>query len=412
MNAAVFTICSRNYLGQACTLMQSVRTHEPHAKRYIVIVDRKSELPPLEPGLGEIVWAEDLAIADFERKAFIFDVLELNTNVKPSAFLHLLKAHERCVYMDPDTILYDALAPVWKGLDDANVVLTPHTISPRAGLDCPWEQDLLRYGGYNLGFAAVRRSDESVRMLRWWEDRCLTRGFHAPTEGFFVDQKFMDLAPMFFDGIRPLRHPGLNVAYWNLHERPVRSAGPRFFVGDEPLIFCHFSGFVFEPTEEERDLITKYPCDLTLANRPELRRLCDDYRQRLKDNGHATLKKIPYTFERFDNARDIPKVVRRLVAIGTLQADTTSLFRSDSAFYGQLDRLRLLPKPRAGSAGAVRTIKAKQEKQARFAERLMRRLMLLIGVSRYEKVLRLLERLASPFNQSFLVPDSERKPAP
>lgn len=406
---AIFTICSRNYLGQARTLMQSVRVHEPDAKRYIVIVDRKSELPPLEADLAEILWAQDLAIADFERKAFIFDVLELNTNVKPSSFLQLLKSHERCVYMDPDTVLYDTLAPVWEGLDSANVVLTPHTIAPRDGLDCPWEQDLLRYGGYNLGFAAVRRSDESVRMLRWWEDRCLTRGFHAPTEGFFVDQKFMDLASMFFDGIRPVRHPGLNVAYWNLHERPLRFDGARYFVGDQPLIFYHFSGFVFEPSAEEHDLITKYPCDETLANLPELRGLCDDYRQRLSENQHAKLKKIPYTFACFDNGRDIPKVVRRLLAIGTLQADSTSLFRSDSDFYRHLDRLRLLPKPKAGGAGAVKAVKARQEVQARFAEGWMRRLMLVIGVSRYERILRLLERLAAPFNQSFLVPDDERK---
>jgi hypothetical protein len=389
--------------------MQSVRAHEPDAKRYIFVVDRKSELPSLGDDLAEIFWAEDLAIVDFERKAFIFDVLELNTNVKASSFLQLLKSHDRCVYMDPDTVLYDTLAPVWEGLKSSNVVLTPHTIIPRDDLDCPWEQDLLRYGGYNLGFAAVRRSEESLRMLRWWEDRCLTRGFNAPTEGFFVDQKFMDLASMYFDGIRPLRHPGLNVAYWNLHERTVRFDGARYYVCGQPLIFCHFSGFVFEPIAGEHDLITKYPCDQTLANRPELRGLCDDYRQRLSDNQHAKLKKIPYTFAQFDNGRDIPKVVRRLVAIGTLKADSTSLFRSDSDFYRRLDRLRLLPKPETRSYGAVMATKARQKVQARFAEGWMRRLMLVIGVSRYERILRLLERLSAPLNQSFLVPDVERK---
>lgn len=409
MYTAIFTICSRNYLGQAHTLMQSVRTHEPEVKRYIVVVDRKSELPVVDVDLAKIIWVEDLVIADFERKGFIFDVLELNTNVKPTAFLQLLKSHETCVYMDPDTVLYDSLTPVWEGLHNANVVLTPHTILPSDGLDCPWEQDLLRYGGYNLGFAAVRRSDESVRMLRWWEDRCLTRGFHAPTEGFFVDQKFMDHASMFFDGIRPLRHPGLNVAYWNLQERPVRFDGTRYLVGNQPLIFYHFSGFVFEPTAEERNLITKYPSDLTLANRPELRSLFEDYRQQLNANQHATLKKFPYTYARFDNGRDIPKVIRRLVAIGTLQADTTELFRSDSEFYRRLDRLGLLPKPRPGVASAVKANKTRQEAQVRFAEGCMRRLMRVIGVNRYERILRLLERLAGPFNQSFLVPDVERK---
>jgi hypothetical protein len=279
-------------------------------------------------------------------------------------------------------------------------------------MSCPWEQDMLRYGGYNLGFAAARRSDEAIRMLRWWEDRCLTRGFHSPPDGFFVDQKFMDLASMFFDGVKPVRHPGLNVAYWNLHERPMHQQGQRYMVGDVPLIFFHFSGFVFQPNAEQRDWITKYPCDLTLQDRPELRPILEDYRQRLVDNGHATRKSISYTFARFDNGCEIPKLVRRLVGTETLQAPSATLFKSDGDFYRRIKRLRLLPKFPAKASTASASVKARQATQTRTAERLMFALLRAIGITRYERILRLLERLSSPFNQSFLVHDAERKSAP
>ena len=37
--------------------------------------------------------------------------------------------------------------------------------------------------------------------------------------------------------------PGVNVAYWNLDERPLALRGERWFAGGVPLRLFHFSGF-------------------------------------------------------------------------------------------------------------------------------------------------------------------------
>src|ERR1017187_7472506 len=41
----------------------------------------------------------------------------------------------------------------------------------------------------------------------------------------FVDQKWINLAPCFFENVKILKQPGCNMAFWNLHERHLSSEG-------------------------------------------------------------------------------------------------------------------------------------------------------------------------------------------
>jgi hypothetical protein len=40
-----------------------------------------------------------------------------------------------------------------------------------------------------------------------------------------------------------MRHPGYNVAYWNLHEREITRVDNRYLINGQPAIFFHLSGF-------------------------------------------------------------------------------------------------------------------------------------------------------------------------
>ena len=62
--------------------------------------------------------------------------------------------------------------------------------------------------------------------------------------GLFTDQRWVDLAPAFFEGLKILRDPGYNVATWNLTHRTVAgSLESGLTVNGRPLCFFHFSGF-------------------------------------------------------------------------------------------------------------------------------------------------------------------------
>ncbi len=109
-----------------------------------------------------------------------YDILELNTNVKPTFMKYLLAQFEleALVYLDPDIYVYTPLIPIMEMLRAFNVVLTPHLTSPLPDDGrSPCERDLLYNGTYNLGFIAVTNSHESIRMLDWWELRCLHEAF-------------------------------------------------------------------------------------------------------------------------------------------------------------------------------------------------------------------------------------------
>ncbi len=64
--------------------------------------------------------------------AFKYDILELNTNVKPSFLRYLLNSGiEELVYLDPDIFVYKELTPIFDALSHSAIVLTPHAFAGR-----------------------------------------------------------------------------------------------------------------------------------------------------------------------------------------------------------------------------------------------------------------------------------------
>lgn len=162
-STAIVTIVSNNYLHFARTLLQSVALHHPEAKRYCVIVDRDPAPASQLTHEFQAIALEQLHLPDGPDFLFQYTVLELNTAVKPWAMQHLLRqGHDHVIYIDPDICLYQPLTEVQQLLGQgADIVLTPHLLDPIAD-DCrPTELDIRRAGTYNLGFCAVRQSDNT-----------------------------------------------------------------------------------------------------------------------------------------------------------------------------------------------------------------------------------------------------------
>ena len=136
--------------------------------------------------------------------AFRYDVMELNTAVKPFVLAHLLfeRGIDRVLYLDPDILVLSTLDPVFRELDACSIVLTPHATRPYQDAKQPDEISLLRTGAYNLGFIGVAKTEESRAMLNWWQERCREHCVVQPEDGLFVDQKWIDLVPGFHPGTR------------------------------------------------------------------------------------------------------------------------------------------------------------------------------------------------------------------
>ena len=307
---AIFTIVSNNYLHFARTLLGSVRQQHPECSRYCVVVDQDYFYARELDDEFKLITLDDLSLPDLEKFMFRYNIVEVNTAVKPWAFSFLAdKNYTRIVYMDPDIYLYTRMTEIFKALDDgANAVLTPHLLAPMNDDRYPGDIDILRSGTYNLGFLAVRYTQETRAMLSWWKSKLEYQCVADVEQGLFVDQKWMDLAPGLFPGIMVLRHQGYNVAYWNLAQRKVVATNDHYLVNGQPLVFFHFSGF--SPTDPTT--FSKHQNRFMLDELGDVKQIALEYAKTVVANDLARYSILTYGYSSFEDGTPITDPLRRM----------------------------------------------------------------------------------------------------
>lgn len=244
-----FTSAATNYLPKVRKLCASIRRHHPEWEIALALADERSPRVDYaaEP-LDRVLPLSGLDIPDRTRWAFFHTIVELATAIKPFALLELLADPQvdRVLYFDPDMVLFSRLDDLLADLDRSNLVLTPHLTVPETSLDAVRDNEIaaLKHGVYNLGFLGVRNSAEGRRFARWWADRIYHFCVDDIPAGLFTDQRWVDLAPAFFDGVGILKNPRFNVATWNITQRRLEGGlEDGFEVDGQPLGFYHFTGF-------------------------------------------------------------------------------------------------------------------------------------------------------------------------
>jgi len=305
LRTAVFSIISPNYRHFARVLMESVRQHQPAWDRFVLLVAPDGNA--IDQELFETVSIDALPLPNRRQFCFRYSILELNTAVKPWMFEHLFaRGYERVVYLDPDIRLYSALSEVDEAGPETFLILTPHLTGPIAGDDHPSERTILQAGTYNLGFLAVSKGRDTHRFLDWWQEKLEFQCVSDVARGVFVDQKWIDLTPGFFDGVSILRHDGYNVAYWNLGQRTVRGAGSSATVNGQPLRFFHFSGF--DPADPS--MASKHDFALRVTEVGDARALIADYDAAIRAAGYESFRNARYPFGVFADGTPISDAAR------------------------------------------------------------------------------------------------------
>lgn len=398
---AALTICSINYMAKAIVLFESYRQHHVEQHFYIVIVDRKNpDIVTLSDEI-RIVWVEDLSILNFNQVAFSFDVIELNTNVKPTAMKLLLERYDSVIYLDPDIEVFAPLTPVFEALENASLVLTPHCNTPILDGCKPDDLEFMKFGTFNLGFVAVSQCEEGFAFLNWWEARCLEYGFYEPQSGLAVDQKWVSLAPSYFPRLKILHDVGLNVAFWNLHERQLSFDNGRWLVNEAtPLRFIHFSSFdALNP-----QMVAQKQNRFAPGARPDFERAATAYAEKLIAAGTNEYTKRKYSFDYFDDGAYIAPALRRYYAILRSERfsnianpfDATQSVKTFASREGLLVRGNMPAKRHnfhdMGSYGL----------QVRLINRMLRLCLYLVGPERYFNLMRYLAHISSLRNQAAL----------
>jgi glycosyltransferase involved in cell wall biosynthesis len=291
-----FTSINLEYLDKAITLWESLKIFETKAQFVTVIVEPELTKFQLEDQLKALNFPFDLSKPllvhdvpwNWIEKLDGLSVVEACTAIKASAAKFLLASSldTQVVYLDPDMQVYGPLNEVDNLLELSSFVLTPHLLEPPSIEESVISNEIagsMVHGVYNLGFFAVKNTREGFEILNWWESR-LSKYCKAETStGVFTDQKWFDISTIYFNSISILKHPGYNVAPWNLAERFLTNENGLIRADNFPLKIFHFSSFDYKVHIE---MLVKFDSSKIALN------LARDYKKALERNAKYKLSKI------------------------------------------------------------------------------------------------------------------------
>lgn len=423
MPLGIFTICSRNYLAQALTLGSSVNRFHPDASYVIWLVDDL----PISIGEKELPYniqdASTLEIPDYEGMKFRYNVIELSTSLKPFILKKMIESGEysKVLYLDPDTHLYAQLTPVLDALDQYSIVVTPHFKS----LDDKYTggvplSEILWVGGYNLGFVGIAATMWGKKIASWWA-AMLADGCYADKEdGMHVDQKWIDLLPCLLprNEFLSIDHLGVNVAFWNLHERTLKFINGDLFIEaaasgaalakrKDQLILFHFSGF----NPNQPDKIHGRHAHYNTDDFPVFKGLFDEYAKNLKKNGYDFYSGLGYGFDHFSNGVYVYDFYRRLAR--SLKERHGLIFKSyynsedESGIFRYLKIKNLLISDRKSQKTGVVGVKILKDsnvkRKIRAVEVALRLIYKVLGIRFYYHFIKVMARYSRMENQVFLI---------
>lgn len=411
-STAVLTICSRNYLGQALTLRQSVLRHNPNFDFYLFLADEPGDIaqPWIIPLSNDIV-------PDWRTMAFKYDVIEFNTCIKPFCIEYLFKqGYEHVLYIDPDIYLFDSLDSVVDNLKEHSIVLTPHRIQMMEEVGGYVNDVAISQNGiFNLGFCAIKNNEVGNRIVKWWQKRLSQYCYNEAREGLAVDQKWMDFIPAYFPDDAYISHdPGLNFAIWNINEREVTFIDGKPYVNikgkddKSTLKFFHLSGF--SPQIPNR--LDKRSEASDLKNFPAIQPLVKEYYEAEMSNDFFGYRKYPYAFNSFSNGVKILPLHRRIFRKKEEEwKNMGDPFDADGYVYRKYKTSYLLPKviqnnvTNSNNSPTAPSGKSGSHSLGKI-RKMMKVVLRVVGVDKYHRILRGVCGNLSKFeNNSFLVDD-------
>lgn len=413
-----FTIVAQNYLAYAYVLGKSIKRFHPNANFSIFLMDDKDgrQQAEIEAQGFTAIYPKQIDVENYQHFVFKYNVTEASTGVKPFIFRYLFElGSDKVIYLDPDILCMRYLSEVIDALDSYSIVLTPHAIHPVPDDTFPTDIMHLTSGIYNLGFIGIHRDAVTQKFLAWWAERLFNLCLASPEMGLFVDQKWIDLVPAYFNNVFILRNPAYNVAYWNLHERQVcKMAEHSWHIcsSQEPVAFFHFSGISIRDPQLLTKYITRSPFNQrfgvtrrSLADSPDLSQLFHYYINALLDAKAAEYSAIPYTYNYYENGEMISQLERSIFfASSKWQKDEVNPFSTTSNSFWDACRRNGIRKSANRTGG--KTL-GELDKKYGFLFAMIRftlRLILLVtGPDNYAKFARYMREQLLLTNHNFLI---------
>jgi hypothetical protein len=306
----LFTSITANYIPKARVLAKSLKRFHPDYQFHIVLSDRiPSSIDIEREPFDSIITISELSIPNLKSWIFKHTLVEMCTGVKGFGFKEIIRRYQPdyVFFFDPDMVILSPIDSLIDKLTKNSILLTPHQTEPEETDRAIVDNEIcsLQHGVFNLGFLGIRPSKDSegLKFIDWWTDRLRDYCYDDKLNGIFTDQRWVDLAPAFFDDLGIAREPIYNVATWNLtHRTATGSVEQGIDINGQPICFYHFSGF---DSGDQYVMLKEY------GNKsPVLFELRDWYIEQCKLSEQEELGKIDCVYSHFDNGEIITKIER------------------------------------------------------------------------------------------------------
>lgn len=239
---------------KAQVMATSVKQHIPESQVVICLVE-KTMHPAVESfkHFDKVMLAKELGFQwpEFDRIIFKYNAIEGVSAIKGQFLkdlLYIYSKEDHFLYLDPDMKVVSPCPELFNKFQHQSILLTPHQLYPSKNIER--EHELLNEGTFHSGFIGIKRTENSTKFIEWFADR-LNNFYEDPYKGQHLDKKFLNLAIAGFD-IHVLKHPGYNVAIWNLHERKMTmETNGTFRVLGRPLRIFNYSNLESWQTDSD-----------------------------------------------------------------------------------------------------------------------------------------------------------------
>ncbi|WP_248927692.1 hypothetical protein [Paenibacillus hamazuiensis] len=295
----VCTVTSASNLHRAKVMARSVKEHEPLAKVVVCLVEEYVHPLAESPYFDEIVLARDMGVPNLPKLLFKYSVSEGTTAMKPYLIQYAMQryADERVfLYLDTDMRAYHPFEEMFELLEQHSILITPHVLEVRGHND-----GYLQAGVYNSGILAFARSEATDRFLAWWGEKLFHYCYFD--DKYFADQTWLDFAPVYF-GAFIWKHPGYNMAAWNLCERDFTGIeNGRYLVNGRSLCLFHYSG-LWGLLQESVNGTYADPAH-------PFHGLLTAYQQELEEMGKSEFKDIFWSYDFFASGEFIDRITKK-----------------------------------------------------------------------------------------------------
>ena len=211
------TLFDSNFLPMGMNLHSSLITHAQPFHLWIICMDELVEKQLKKLALSNVtlislqeIETDELLTVKKQRSQG-----EYCWTMTPFTFTKVFKIDssiERVTYLDADLFFFRDPRILIKELVDnnRNILITEHAYAP--------EYDSTNISGrFCVQFLSVNNQSDGIKVIKWWQDRCLEWCFNRVEDGKFGDQRYLDSWIYLFPEIIWISQQKENIlAPWNV----------------------------------------------------------------------------------------------------------------------------------------------------------------------------------------------------